>query len=224
MKTETTRYRTRSHASITGFVLAGGASTRMGRPKDQLVVGGETMLARQVRLLGRVARRIEVLGARKASPANGASAHVWRLDDVPACGPLGGIYTGLRHARTEFNLFLSCDLPFMESDFLGYLVRRAVNSGADATVPKSSEGRLNPLCAVYRRRALQAIQETLASGNYAVRSFFPQVHCLIIPWREFSLAGFSADVLVNMNTPAEYARVTRKLGSMDQVEGRRSSI
>lgn len=211
-KTETTGVRSRPFAAVTGFVLVGGASTRMGRPKHQLVLGGETMLARQVRLLKRSAGRVEALGTPSGPDVLGGSGIKFRPDDLPGRGPLGGIYTGLIHSRTEFNLFLGCDLPFMNSDFLRYLVRRALQSCADATAPKSPDGRLHPLCAVYRRRARQAVKESLESGENAVRSFFAHVRCLIIPWREIASEGFTPEILSNMNTPGDYERAAQIIG------------
>ena len=121
------------------------------------------MLVRQVRLLTAVSRAVVVVGPSASSERLGTVIRSLAPTDVsvipdqlPGRGPLGGIYTGLLHTRTEFSLFLGCDLPFMEDRFLRYLSERAIACGADATVPESVEHRLQPLAAVYRRRALGA--------------------------------------------------------------------
>lgn len=202
------------YLSVSGFVLAGGESTRMGRPKDQLELGCETMLGRQVRLLGSVARSAAVLG-----PAARLASRGLRVipDERPGLGPLGGIATALARTRTEYNLFIGCDLPFLESFFLQYLCREARASGADATVPESPGHQIHPTCAVYRRRALRTIRVRLARGDYCVRSFFSSVKCRVLHWPEIARAGFSALNFANMNTPDDYRSVQGRLDSRQPV-------
>ena len=174
---------------LTGFVLAGGASRRMGRPKAELILGGRTMLERQTRRLGKLAGRVAVVGFQ---PDGGKDFDVALFRDlVPGRGPLGGIYTGLVQTRTEYNLFLGCDMPFVNRRLLSYLVRCAMAASADATVPESCDGRLQTLCAVYRRRARWAVRASLAAGNNKLSSFFRKVECEIIPWRDLARAGGS---------------------------------
>ncbi len=192
---------------ITGFVLAGGTSRRMGKDKTKLVLAGKTMLERQVKLLCRVCRFVGVVG----SSGNSSLDVSFLSDDVAGRGPLAGIYTGLRRTRTEFNLFLSCDLPFMEAAFLHVLCQRALASQADVTVPLSPSGGVEPLCAVYRRRALQAIRASLDAGENKVSRFFSRVRCEIIPWPEIANCGFAPRIFENMNTPEDYAAAKRAL-------------
>jgi molybdenum cofactor guanylyltransferase len=199
---------------VSGFVLAGGESRRMGRPKDQLAGGCETMLERQVRLLGAVARSAAVLG-----PVERLAAPGLRVipDERPGLGPLGGIATALARTRTEYNLFIGCDLPFLDSRFLRYLCREARACGADATVPESPGHQIHPTCAVYRRRALGAIRARLGRGDGRVRSFFPSVKCRVLRWPEIARAGFSALIFANMNTPDDYRSAQWRLDSRQPV-------
>src|SRR5262245_52722575 len=83
-------------------ILAGGLSERMGREKARMRLGRRT-------LLGHVRRTAESLGL---------DVRVIRKDLVPRCGPIGGIYTGLKTSRHEAELFLSCDMPFLMADLL----------------------------------------------------------------------------------------------------------
>ena len=214
---------------VTGFVLAGGVSRRMGRPKPALVLGGETMLARQVRLLQAVSRSVTVIGPAAGSESLEAGLRSLASPDVPVIldrlpgrGPLGGIYTGLARTRTEFNLFIGCDVPFMEAHFLRYLCRRALRSAADATVPESHGLRIQPLVAVYRRRAVRAVRASLERGDNKVTSFYPRVRCLVIRWPEIARAGFSTRIFDNINTPEDYQRALRRVraGSIQIRRGR----
>ncbi len=193
---------------VSGFVLAGGESRRMGRPKEQLILGDETMLARQVRLLQSVARTVAVLGPEEGSSALNVE---FIPDDSPGRGPLGGIATALAWTQAEFNLFLGCDMPFLDAPFLRFLCREAIASQADATVPESPGSRLHPTCAVYRRRALKAIRASFARGDLSVRSFYPRVSCNVLRWQEIARAGFSEMIFENVNTPEDYRSALLRL-------------
>ena len=135
-------------------------------------------------------------------------------DFIPGRGPLGGIYSGLRATRTEFNMFLACDLPFVSARLLRFVIERAVVGEADVTVPESRDGEYQPLCAVYRKRALPAIRASLARGQNKVMRFFRYIQCCVISWAELAGEGFPAWVFDNMNTPEEYQAVKRTIGGM----------
>jgi len=200
---------------VSGFVLCGGASRRMGRPKALLAIRGTTMIERQVRLLGTVARKVFVVGwpadLSKSKLTNIIRDLTFLPDKLEGRGPLGGIYTGLLQSRSEYNLFLGCDMPFVDGGFLEFLCRRALESRADVTVPKSRARRLEPLCAVYRKRAAGAVRHSLANGENKVNRFFPRVRCEVVPWREIALAGFPPTIFDNINTPEEYEAAKRIL-------------
>ncbi len=187
-------------------MLAGGASRRMGRDKALLALGDETILARQVRLLHAVCRRVAVIGPQERY--RGLAVPVLP-DELPRRGPLGGIVTGLDLTRAEFNLFLGCDLPFMESRFLRFLAARALQDAADVTLPRTPDARLQTLCAVCRRRARVVLRASLMAGENMIRRVFPRLRCRIIAWPEIARAGFSQRIFDNMNTPADYERVKR---------------
>ncbi len=201
----------RRFIEVSGFVLAGGESRRMGRPKEQLTLENETMLARQVRLVQAVARTVGVLG-----PVDKTCALNVQIipDDSPGQGPLGGIATALARTRNEFNLFLGCDMPFIDASFLRFLCREALATQADATVPESPGGRLHPTCAVYRRRALRAVRASFEWGDWSVRSFYPRVKCRVLRWPEIARAGFGELIFENMNTPEDYRQALLRLDCM----------
>jgi molybdopterin-guanine dinucleotide biosynthesis protein A len=191
----------------------------MGRRKETLRIDGESMLERQVRLLRSVARRVAVIG-----PAGGDlpdSNVPFITDAVAGRGPLGGIYTALLESRTEYNLILGCDLPFVTRRLLAWLALRAVADGSDATVPCSRDGRRQPLCAVYRRRALYAIRTRLELGENKLSGFFSMVHYMEISWRELAEAGFRTYTFDNMNTVEDYENARRRVEAPGAVLARR---
>jgi molybdopterin-guanine dinucleotide biosynthesis protein A len=187
--------------NLSGFVLTGGESRRMGRPKAELALRGETMLARQIRLLQETCRSVTVIGRGREIP--GLEVPAWP-DAIPGRGPAGGIYTALLHARTEFNLIVGCDLPFVDARFLRFLAQRALDEGADVTVPEAREFRIQPVCAVYRRRALAVVRSRLDAGLNKTQDLIDRLPSQVISWREIARAGFPSRILANMNTPEEY--------------------
>src|SRR5947209_3261783 len=101
--------------SATGIILAGGRSRRMGRDKALLRIEGETLLERTVRVTRALADEVIVVGRPRLEGPGG----VLRLEDErPDSGPLGGLYTGLRHASNAVTIVVACDLPNVETAVL----------------------------------------------------------------------------------------------------------
>jgi len=187
----------------------------MGRPKALLDLGGSTLLERQASLLRTVLGKVCIVGWLQNLPPARLPRTLrdlprWR-DELPNRGPLGGIYTALKKSKTEYILCLSCDLPFVTAEFLRYLCRRARRARADVTVPEAADRHINPVCAVYRRRALQAIRASLDSGENKITRFYPAVRCEVLPWTELKRAGFPSGILDNMNTPQEYEKAKKRM-------------
>lgn len=135
----------------------------MGRDKALLHYAGQTLIARAVDLLKSAGVDPYIVGTR---PDLAVFAPV--VEDLhQGCGPLGGIEAALRSSSTKWNVFLPVDLPLLPSIFVRYLIERAGITGAAATIP-SLAGKVEPLCAVYRRDLLAGIQESLEAGNYKV--------------------------------------------------------
>jgi molybdopterin-guanine dinucleotide biosynthesis protein A len=199
----------RRFSEVSGFVLAGGASRRMRVDKARLPLGSERMVDRQIRLLRAICRSVAIIGPPDKFADTGVQVYE---DEIPGKGPLGGIHTGLRRARTEFSLFLSCDMPLMEERFLRYLCEQALASRASATVPPPWRKGRYPLCAVLRRCALSRVRSCLASGQNQVGRFFSSSQRRTISKAEFARAGFSPRIFCNLNTPEEYERMRQQWG------------
>lgn len=198
----------RRYSCLSGFVLAGGDSRRMGRPKPQLPLGGETMLERQVRILRSVCRSVVVVGLPSDSPNLDVAA---LADQIPGRGPLGGIHTALLHARTEFNLLFGCDLPFVSARFLAFLARRAVERHEDVTVPESPDFGVQPVCAVYRRSALPVVRASLNAHLNRSQELIFRLRVYVIPWREIARAGYPRRIFANINTAEDYEAALGRL-------------
>ena len=186
---------------ITGFVLAGGQSRRMRQDKAQIPWGQGTLLSHAYQRLQQVASKVFVVGGRPAS-----DDRIPVLPDAfPGRGPLAGIYSALLHAETDWNLVLAVDLPLVSVTLLRYL--------ADPSKPASTlavalriGGLIHPLCALYSRRLFPEIEQRLQGGDLSIHHLLESVGTRIIEEREFLAAGFSIDMLFNVNTPQDLER------------------
>ncbi len=184
---------------VAAFVLAGGKSTRMGKDKAFLELGGRTLLAHALDLAGTVARDVRIVGE-----ANKFAAFGSVVEDVyHERGPLGGIHAALASTTTELNLMLAVDLPFLQPEFLKYLISEARKTGALVTVPRAGGG-LQPLCAVYRRAFAEVAERSLQEGRNKIDPLFAEVETRVLGEEDLSRAGFSEGMFRNLNTPEEW--------------------
>jgi len=182
-------------------VLCGGRSTRMGRDKSALPFHGDTLLGRAVRLVARVAADVVVV-ARPGQelPPLPDGVHIVR-DEVLDQGPLGGLAPGLRASRAEACFVTSCDAPWLRPAVVRLLFERL--GGADVAFAEA-EGRLQPLCAVYRTSVAPRIDALLAAGR--LRPVFLAESAPTVRVAEAELRAVDPDLasLANCNTPEAY--------------------
>src|ERR1700723_3228676 len=172
-------------ASIAGFILAGGQSSRMGVDKELLEIAGAPMIVRTARLVeAAVGTPAVVVGTPEKYQRLALRA---LADDWPGCGPLGGIATALRASGAEWNLIVACDLPYLKREWLEFLVARALRSDADAVLPMNERG-AEPLCAMYRKRAEAAIRAALERGTRKVTDGLAEIRTEFVEpaeWKGF---------------------------------------
>jgi molybdenum cofactor guanylyltransferase len=185
---------------VAGFILAGGASSRMGRPKALLEIGGEPMIVRTARLVELVTGSATVVGG-----FDGAEAIRLSLlgDEWPGTGPLGAIATALRKSSAQWNLIVGCDLPYLTREWLEYVVERASASQSDAVVPLNTRG-AEPMCAAYHKCAEALLLTAIERGTRKVTEGLKSLSIEWIEpgdWKRFDSAGV---LFKNMNTPEDY--------------------
>ena len=182
-------------------ILAGGRARRLGgRDKSRVVVGGRTILERQIEILRRLVPRVVIVANDLESFAD---AGVPVLPDaVPGCGSLGGIYTALTAAGGPV-LVLACDLPFVTEAFLA----RVIDAGrdADVAIPRGPDG-YQPLCANYGPACAEPLRRRLEQGALKVVDLLADVRVRELGPEE--IAPFDPDglLLLNVNTAADVAR------------------
>ena len=186
---------------VAAFILAGGKSTRMGTDKAFVVLDGRTLLARVLELARSVTPDVHIVGDRaKFAPFAPVVEDVFR-----GCGPLGGIHAALRASRTDMNLILAVDLPFVSLALSQYLIRLARESRATVTVARL-EGLWQPLCAVYRREFADLAENALRAGHYKIDALFDRARTQVVTGDDLEATGFSSRVFRNVNTPDQLSK------------------
>ncbi len=198
---------------LSAFVLAGGKSSRMGSDKAFLELNGSTLLARTLRLAKAVTKNLSIVGAREKFESSERELQVPVIEDIyREQGPLAGIHAALRGTRTELNLVISVDMPFLESRFLEFLVTQARSCDAIVTVPRAN-GSFQPLCAVYRPQFREVAQRALDQGSNKIGALFSasEVSVRIIEEDEIRKLAFDPAMFHNLNTPEDLRRAAHLL-------------
>jgi molybdopterin-guanine dinucleotide biosynthesis protein A len=192
--------------ALFGLVLSGGRSRRMQRDKATLEYDGRPQLVRTMELVQPLVARafVSVRQDQQAEPTRAAYEPI--VDILPDLGPLGGIHAALHTFPDNAWLILACDLPFLDTQTLRYLIeRRAIQR--EATAYRSSfDGLPEPLCAIFEPRARLGIERHIALSKKCPRAFLSQadVELLTLP---------DSHALDNINTAEEYAAAHAALGA-----------
>lgn len=153
----------------TAIILAGGKNTRIGRNKAAETIGGKTILERVIARVSPLVTEILIVTSAERTSFKGSGQATILTDAYPGQGPLGGIYTGLAAAGSEYSLVVASDMPFLNTKLLGYMLEQA--AGFEAVVPRVDGGMIEPLHAVYALSCRKNIKERMDSNQLSVNQF-----------------------------------------------------
>lgn len=196
-----------SRRDITGVILVGGKSRRMGKDKAFLEFSGKPLFERVLEIFRGNFHRIFLVGDRGERFADYGLPV---LEDIFPGSALGGLYTALFRAQTEYVFISPCDLPYPNKGVLDHIC--SLRKGFDAVVPTTHHG-FEPLFALYSTKCLEPIRILLESGNYCVYDFYPQVRIRHVPGEELAQLDKEGTSFLNINTPEEFARLEKRLPS-----------
>ena len=154
---------------VTGIILAGGKSRRMGEDKRYLVLGEQTLLERGLEVLHSIFQEALVVIAQD-SPPLGIDARVVR-DLVPECGSLGGLYSGLMQATTPWVFLVACDMPFLNQAVIAQFTSRRAT--ADIVMAKL-DARLHPMHALYGKQCLPVLEQMIQARQLKIQAMVSQ--------------------------------------------------
>src|SRR5262245_9463025 len=194
---------------VEGFILVGGASSRMGEDKSRLVFEGKSTVEMISQAMFPISPRVHTVGSRQIDASRQGSVATGGLPDVPdqigQWGPLGGIQAALRAAVSEQCLIVACDLPFVSTALFARLLE--LSDKSDATVPFQADGYPQALCAVYRRLpCLAAAEQSIAKGEHSPRALLDKVNTRYVQFDEISDLDKADLLFFNVNTPADRQR------------------
>lgn len=193
-----------AYNDITGIVLAGGKSRRMGQDKAMLPMPSGTMLSGALFFLQQHFQKIIIAGNRPDLEGYGVPI----IQDIYPGSSLGGIHAGLNAAETDWVFVMPCDMPFPNAELLINLLQSRQH--ADAVVPKTEKG-FESLFALYHRRALPVIESFLQQKRFRVYDLFEQIAVNYIEPNELP-HNFEIS-LMNVNTPQDYQFAREQLRS-----------
>ena len=199
---------------ITLAVQAGGRSSRMGRDKALIPLGGIPLIEHVLRRTAGLAKEVLITTNRPTDFAYLGVRLV--LDREPGAGALPGLLTALEAAHGETVLLLACDLPFVCRPLLEHLLSRAPE--AQVVVPQWNDS-LEPLHAVYSRSCADAVRAAVQAGQQRVIDLLPRVTQRVVD--ETEIAQFDPDgwSFFNVNTPKDLAQAEQVLA--EQADGPR---
>jgi molybdopterin-guanine dinucleotide biosynthesis protein A len=185
------------------FILAGGASSRMGTDKSRLTIEGQSFIERIAETLLEITSKVSVVGH---------DSDDLRLDSIPDIypkwGALGGVQTALSSCRADWALVVACDLPFVTPELCKRLL--TLRETYDAVVPVQQDSRPQPLCALYKVNPClaQAIQ-LIESGRRRPLDLLERVNTRWVQFSEVQDLRSADKFFVNINTPEDYYEISR---------------
>ena len=188
---------------MTGIILAGGKSTRMGSEKGLIPFRGKPMIEYAVDVLRPFCDEILI-------SANTSSFDYLGFDVVkdifPHSGPMGGIYTGLTKSISDKNFVLSCDIPLIDQNTIRLLMEMA--EGCDVTVPWHGDNLFEPLCAIYHKSVLPVMEQQMRAGNFKLPDMFKKINLCKI--KTGTNNGINAELFFNVNSKEDLMQLEKK--------------
>jgi molybdopterin-guanine dinucleotide biosynthesis protein A len=202
--------------NFSGYVLAGGKSARMKTDKAFLQIKGETFLTRAVKTLSSVCKKSVKIVLNPAQTdfiekLPNRVPHIF--DSYENRGALGGIHAALRDCPSEWAIILAVDLPFVSSKAVKNLAKIVyLSQDFSAVVPVQTDGRLQPLCALYHAedclpKLENLLKETVSAS---VKDFLKLIPVRFVEQNELAAVERS-NLFFNVNEPDEYKSAIRSI-------------
>ena len=187
----------------TGIILAGGKSSRMGEDKGLVLLNGKPMVQYIIEVLKEVVSDIIIISNNESYTKFGIPVYA---DIIKDKGPVGGIYTGLYHSKTELNFCISCDVPIISSDFILWLLKR---SGKSYITLPMYQDKVHQMIGVYSKQVLSNFKESTEKGHLKLSQVNSDMACEIIDI-EKEYANFDELIFSNINTKNELRSITNE--------------
>ena len=190
-----------THSPLTGIILAGGKSSRMGRDKGQMLFRGKPLIRYALELVKPLCDHILI----SANDTDyGSYGYPVVPDEIPGAGPLAGLTAALKRSPTRDNIVIPCDTPFLSRDLLSYLLCTVRDQ--KAVIPVHPDGRIEPLCGYYSAEIVPLMEKNLKKGNYKMATLLEEARAFFLKMDE-TLPFYHPGLFTNLNTPADLKNV-----------------
>jgi len=184
--------------NVTGFILLGGKSSRYGSNKAFVEIEGVRLVDRVARVMKSIFHRIVLL---TNTPEEYAYLQTPMVEDlIKGFGPMGGIYTGLMTLSDEVGFFVACDMPFLSESLIRHMVD--VRDDFDVVVPRM-DWMLEPLHALYSKKCLPVIRETIRQDQHQILKCFAELRVRYVDEDELRLWDPELRSFFNINKPQD---------------------
>lgn len=185
---------------VTGIILAGGKSSRMGMDKGLQMLCGKPLIQYSIQVLSEYCSSIIIS---TSSDAYQSFGYITVADEISGIGPMGGLYSTLKHSKTEKNLVLSCDLPFVSKELLSFILKNSNNY--QVAVPWEGNQHYEPLCGFYHLSALDPMNNFIQKNNYKLPDLFEEISInrLVI---NKELDFYTDSLFMNVNSKDDLAK------------------
>jgi molybdenum cofactor guanylyltransferase len=189
--------------NITAIILSGGKSSRMGTEKGLLEFKGKPLVVHAIETMEKIAGRIMVSANYETYRQFG---HEVVYDEVPECGPIGGLFSCLNKSETEINIVLSVDTPNVPAELYYHLLNHI--SGKDIVLPMLKTNQYEPLCAFYHRDMRNIFGEFIKAGNSRIPDIFEMVRFKAVPVENENY--YSDGLFANINYMKDFIRLNQQ--------------
>ena len=189
--------------SITGIVLAGGRSSRMGSDKSLMSLKGKTMIEYAINALKPLCSKVIVSSNNFIYDFTGCE--VWP-DELPERAPMIGIYSCLKRSETDVNIVLSCDMPLMSTGMLEHLLENSGNH--DISVPIHGNHFIEPLCGIYMKSSLEILKEFVEKGNFRLNECIQAASHQLVE-ADSNLSFYTPELFSNINSPEDFRNISQ---------------
>jgi len=189
---------------ITGIILCGGKSIRMGVNKAFIQIEGVPIITRIYDLFKALFREVIIVTNEKDLFSDFDSKIC--SDLIPGKGALGGLYTGILSSSFQYCFCVACDMPFIQKPLVQYLIENI--DDADVVVPQTKDG-LEPLHAIYSKNCVKPIRKMIDEGKSKIVDIYDQVKVKIVDEKDFLRFDPGGESFINVNTPEELRSIRK---------------
>ncbi|MCX7965893.1 MAG: molybdenum cofactor guanylyltransferase [Syntrophorhabdaceae bacterium] len=190
---------------ISCAILAGGASSRMGRDKATININGKSLIEHVYESVKDIFDEIMVISG-NTGILNNKKIKVYK-DIIPVQGTLTGIVTGLIHSTNPYVFVVACDMPNISHKGIGYIIENTKNE--DIIIPKVEKG-YEPLHAVYKKTCIPYMLNLIEKRIFKITELFPYVSVKVLKDNPFFMKD-GQSVFININTEEDLLLIERKL-------------